>query len=97
MSDSPRYSISFGDKCFVSFNTSLTDAKMASITQTLAFSLFKTNELKDKILCPFTCVISNYGYTKFHSKQKFTCHRLLAKFDDLAWNNPSMDLVKIKN
>jgi hypothetical protein len=62
---------------------------MASITQTSAFSLFKSTTLEEKILCPFTYVISNYSYTKFHSKQKLSCHRLLAKYDDLAWNNPS--------
>jgi hypothetical protein len=64
----------------------MTNAKMASITRTLAFCLFITTELKDRIRCPFTYVISNYGYTKFHSKQKFSCHKLLAKFDYLVWN-----------
>jgi hypothetical protein len=79
----------------VSFNAPLTDAKMASITQTLAFSVLKTTELKAKMLCPFTYVISKYGYIKFHSKQKFSCHRLLAKFDDLA-SNSSYTMSKTK-
>jgi hypothetical protein len=34
---------------------------------------------------------SNYSYscTKFHSNTDFSCHRLLAEFGDLAWNNPN--------
>jgi hypothetical protein len=29
-------------------------------------------------------MIPNCGYTKFHSDKKFSCHRILEKFGDLA-------------
>jgi hypothetical protein len=32
--------------------------------------------------------MQNYGYTKFYSNTKFSRHRRLEKFGDLARNNP---------
>lgn len=58
----------------------------AIIIYTLAFSVFDTTELYDKMLCTFTYVKPPYGYTKLHSNTKIHLHILLAIFVGLAWN-----------
>jgi hypothetical protein len=80
----------FLEEQYLTINASLTNAKMANVTQILAFCLVKATELDAKMLSPFTYVTSNYHHTMFHSNQKLNCHRLLAKCYDLALNNPAV-------